>query len=54
MIRTYDEAMWDARLTSTLRLRWHAASGPVGIARLEDDGATLLTEARIDRHSSRR
>jgi hypothetical protein len=22
MIRTYDEAVWDAQLTSTLRLRW--------------------------------
>lgn len=22
MIRTYDEAVWDAHLTSTLRLRW--------------------------------
>ncbi|HLM65492.1 MAG TPA: hypothetical protein VK306_14430 [Acidimicrobiales bacterium] len=22
MIRTYDEAMWDARLSTTLRLRW--------------------------------
>jgi hypothetical protein len=32
-------------------VRWSAAWGPVGIARLEDDGATLLTEVRIDRHS---
>jgi hypothetical protein len=22
MIRTYDEAMWDARLSTTLKLRW--------------------------------
>ncbi len=32
-------------------VRWHAASGPVGAAWLEDDGATLMTEARIDRHT---
>lgn len=32
-------------------VRWHMASGPVGIARLEDNGETLLTELRIDRHS---
>jgi len=32
-------------------VRWQAASGPVGIARLEDDGATLVTEMRIDRRS---
>ena len=32
-------------------VRWQAASGPVGIARLEDDGETLVTEMRIDRRS---
>jgi len=32
-------------------VRWQAASGPVGIARLEDNGETLITEVRIDRHS---
>ena len=32
-------------------VRWPTAWGPVGIARLEDDGATLVTEVRIDRHS---
>jgi hypothetical protein len=32
-------------------VRWQAPSGPVGIARLEDEGATLVTEMRIDRHS---
>jgi hypothetical protein len=32
-------------------VRWKAASGPVGIARLEDDGETLITEVRIDRHA---
>ena len=32
-------------------VRWQAASGPVGIVRLEDDGETLITEVRIDRHS---
>ena len=31
-------------------VRWKAASGPVGKAWLEDDGATLVTEWRIDRH----
>ena len=30
-------------------VRWKTASGPVGIARLEDDGTTLITEVRIDR-----
>ena len=30
-------------------VRWPAASGPAGVARLEDDGATLVTEWRIDR-----
>ena len=32
-------------------VRWQAASGPVGVARLEDDGETLITELRIDRQS---
>jgi hypothetical protein len=32
-------------------VRWRAAGGPVGVGRLEDDGATLITEFRIDRHS---
>jgi FKBP-type peptidyl-prolyl cis-trans isomerase len=27
------------------------AWGPVGVARLEDDGATLITEVRMDRRS---
>jgi len=32
-------------------VRWQAASGPVGIARLEDNGETLITEVPIDRRS---
>lgn len=32
-------------------VRWHMPSGPVNVARLEDDGATLITEVRIDRRS---
>lgn len=32
-------------------VRWHAAWGPVGAALLEDGGATLMTEVRIDRRS---
>jgi hypothetical protein len=32
-------------------VRWPSAWGPVGIARLDDDGETLITEARIDRRS---
>jgi hypothetical protein len=32
-------------------VRWQTASGPVGVARLEDDGKTLITEVRIDRRS---
>lgn len=32
-------------------VRWQAASGPVGIARLEDGGETLVTEMRIERRS---
>ena len=32
-------------------VRWNTASGPVGVARLEDNGETLITEVRIDRRS---
>ncbi len=32
-------------------VRWQIASGPVGIARLENDGELLITEYRIDRRS---
>ncbi len=32
-------------------VRWHLAWGRVGVAMLEDDGATLVTEVRIDRRS---
>jgi hypothetical protein len=32
-------------------VRWTAAWGPVGAARLDDDGTTLFTEVRIDRRS---
>jgi uncharacterized protein len=32
-------------------VRWSGASGPVGVARLEDDGTTLITEWRIDRRT---
>jgi hypothetical protein len=32
-------------------VRWSAASGPVGRARLDDNGETLFTEVRIDRRS---
>ena len=32
-------------------VRWHMASGPIGIARLEDDGRVLVTRVRIDRRS---
>jgi uncharacterized protein len=32
-------------------VRWPVAWGPVGVARLEDDGETLITEVRIDRRS---
>jgi uncharacterized protein len=32
-------------------VRWQTASGPVGDARLEDNGETLITEVRIDRRS---
>jgi hypothetical protein len=30
-------------------VRWRTAWGPVGAARLEDDGATLVTEVRVNR-----
>jgi len=32
-------------------VRWPSAWGPVGMATLEDNGETLITEARIDRRS---
>jgi len=32
-------------------VRWQAAWGPVDVARLDDNGETLLTEVRIDRRS---
>lgn len=32
-------------------VRWQSAWGPVGAARLEDNGETLITEVRIDRRS---
>jgi uncharacterized protein len=32
-------------------VRWQTPWGPVGVARLEDDGKTLITEVRIDRRS---
>src|SRR5688572_3285058 len=32
-------------------VRWQMASGPVGIARLEEHGEVLITEIRIDRRS---
>ena len=32
-------------------VRWQMASGPVGIARLEENGEVLITEIRIDRRS---
>jgi uncharacterized protein len=32
-------------------VRWQTAWGPVGAARLDDDGETLTTEVRIDRRS---
>jgi hypothetical protein len=32
-------------------VRWQMPSGPVGVGRLEDNGETLITEMRIDRHS---
>ena len=33
------------------RVRWRSAWGPIGAARLEDNGETLITEVRIDRRS---
>ena len=32
-------------------VRWQTAWGPVGVARLENDGELLITEVRIDRRS---
>ena len=32
-------------------VRWQEAWGPVGVARLEDEGTTLVTDLRIDRRS---
>ena len=32
-------------------VRWMTAWGPVGVARLEDDGETLVTEIRVNRRS---
>jgi hypothetical protein len=32
-------------------VRWQTAFGPVGIAKLENDGELLITEVRIDRRS---
>lgn len=32
-------------------VRWPTPWGPVGVARLEDDGETLITEVRVDRRS---
>jgi hypothetical protein len=32
-------------------VRWHMASGPVGVARLDDEGRLLVTRVRIDRRS---
>jgi hypothetical protein len=32
-------------------VRWRLAAGPVGVGRLEDEGETLVTEMRIDRHA---
>jgi len=59
MIRTYDEAMWDARLTSTLRLRWleRRARRMAQEGRLDSTGhvrwAATLTVLR-DRDATRR
>lgn len=36
-------------LTEGQPIRWTAASGPVGVARLEDDGETLFTEIVVNR-----
>ena len=32
-------------------IRWQTACGPVGVARLDDNAETLITEVRIDRRS---
>ena len=32
-------------------VRWQTAWGPIGVAQLEDNGETLITEVRIDRRS---
>jgi FK506-binding nuclear protein len=32
-------------------VRWPTAWGPIGAARLDDNGETLITEVRIDRRS---
>jgi hypothetical protein len=32
-------------------VRWQMPSGPMGVARLEDNGETLITEVRFDRRS---
>ena len=32
-------------------VRWQMPSGPAGVGRLEDEGATLITVMRIDRGS---
>jgi hypothetical protein len=39
------------RLNGGEAVRWQNAWGPVGIARLEDNGEALITEVRIDRRS---
>lgn len=39
------------RLNRGEPVRWQMAWGSVGVARLEDNGETLLTDARIDRRS---
>jgi hypothetical protein len=38
-------------LKQGVAVRWKTAWGPVGTARLEDDGETLITEVRIDGRS---
>jgi FKBP-type peptidyl-prolyl cis-trans isomerase len=40
--------LWQNRGES---VRWQTAWGPVGVARLDDNGETLITEVRIDRRS---
>jgi hypothetical protein len=39
------------RLNKGESVRWQTAWGPVGVARLEDNGELLVTEVRIDRRS---